>query len=321
MLHIWVGKYERYDAVHKPDTYFDINFDYKLTGTDFARRLIHDCSQESEVIAPGYFKHPTRGYYSLDKLPTGIKSVLLAKYNPEVVVDLVYMGDNCFPYLAEIANKQEVTVCTGRYVKLFPPLLKCCEFKGGIHVLNTDEIITSIDDWFMYYAHHDHDVIENEPDAVDPFDLSNGENKLSGSSNPEIYLYTKEEIFSIRLKTKYTILKGDTGAGKSYLLKVVERASKEYSSHLTARVVSNIPIYYVDSRSSIVYIHTTYLGVCFLDKDALGKDKDFAVLSQKEKDKNMYVIVSDGLLDGISEELQTVCELGKDTDIIEVTRR
>ena len=65
MLHIWVGKYERYDAVHKPDTYFDINLDYKLTGTDFAKRLIHDCSQESEVIAPGYLSTLREGIIPL----------------------------------------------------------------------------------------------------------------------------------------------------------------------------------------------------------------------------------------------------------------
>lgn len=169
MLHVWIGEYEKYDSVGKPDSYFDTRFKTELTGTDFSRRLIHECSDGSEVLAPGVFKHPTRGNYSSDKLPTGVKNVLLAKYNKEVVIDLLYMGDNCLPFLAEIANEEDITVCTSRYVNFFPPIFTAGEFKGGVYVMNTKQLITNIDDWFYVYAHHEHDVFEVDENDEDPF--------------------------------------------------------------------------------------------------------------------------------------------------------
>lgn len=316
MLHIWVGKYERYDAVHKPDTYFDINFDYKLTGTDFAKRLIHDCSQESEVIAPGYFKHPTRGYYSFNNLPSSIKTIFLAKYNPEVVPDLLYCGDNCLPYLAEIANEQEVTVCSKRHVNFFYPILERGEFKGGIHAMNTDEIINDPFEWLIYLEDHKRDVIENEEGSVNPFDWSYGVNELSGTKNPEIFLYTKNEIFKIRLKTKYTILKGEVGSGKSYIMDVLRRGISK--SDITASAVTNVRTEYVYS-TSMDFVYEYRKGIYFLDGDVLRDNKDFVERSLKSV--NSFVLVGDGYIDGIPKEQQTICELGKDTDIIEIIRR
>ena len=168
MLHVWVGDFRRYGTIGKPDYYFDTTFNPDLTGTDFARRLIHECSDESEVLAPGVFRHPRRGNYSIDNLPTGVKTILLAKYDKKVIVDLLYCGDNCLPYLAEIANEEDVTVCTSRHVNFFYPILERGEFKGGIHAMNTDEIITNPFKWLVYLEDHKHDVIENEPGAVDP---------------------------------------------------------------------------------------------------------------------------------------------------------
>lgn len=316
MLHIWVGKYERYDAVHKPDTYFDINFDYKLTGTDFARRLIHDCSQESEVIAPGYFKHPWRGYYSLCNLPTGVKNVLLAKYNPEVVIDLLNMGTNCLPYIAEIANERDLTVFTDECTKLFPPLLPRGEFKDGIHAMNTDEVITEPLQWMSYLWEHKKDVIKNKKGDVNPFDWTYGVNELSRMDRPEIFLYTKHEIFKIRLRTKYTILKGEVGSGKSYIMDVLRRGISKWD--ITASAVTNVRTEYV-YETSIGIVYGYRKGVYFLEGDVLHRHKDFAEKSLKSV--NSFVLAGDGYIEGIPKEQQTICELGKDTDIIEIIRR
>ena len=171
MLKVWVGKYMRFGRLGKPDTYFKSKFKQELTDTDFSRRLIYECSGGSEVIMPGIFKHPIRGNYMSEKLPTGVKTILLAKYDKRVVVDLLYCGNNCLTFLAEAANEEDIVVSTSRYVNFFPPIHQGVEFKGGVMAMNTGEIINDPIDWLVYYDKHRNDVIENEEGAVNPLDL------------------------------------------------------------------------------------------------------------------------------------------------------
>lgn len=168
MLHVWVGEYIGKGAVNRPDSYFNTEFNTDLTGTDFSKRLIYECSAKSTVIAPGVFRHPIRGNYSSDKLPTGVKNILIAKYDKDAVINLLYCGDNCIPFLAEIANERDVTVSTSRYVNFFYPILQKGKFKDGVHAMNTDEIIKDPIVWIEYYETHKYDKFEF-PDESDDF--------------------------------------------------------------------------------------------------------------------------------------------------------
>lgn len=85
--------------------------------------------------------HEWRGDYCGDHLPAGIKVILLAKYSPEVLVDLSYCGDNCIPYLMEISREQEVTVVGTRFIDFFNKDLYG-ESLEGVYVMNDDTYYT-----------------------------------------------------------------------------------------------------------------------------------------------------------------------------------
>ena len=179
MLHVWVGDCRKFGVIRKPDDYFNTEFSSTFTETDFARRLIYECADGSEVVKQGVYRHPIRGNYSMDNLPSVVKTILLVKYDTKVIVDLYYCSDNCLPFLAEIANGQDVTVCLSRYMNFWYPRLPYNEFKDGIHAMNTDVIIRDPLDWMGYYDEHENDVIL--PDDGD-------EDKFAWNPKPEDYL-------------------------------------------------------------------------------------------------------------------------------------
>lgn len=159
MLRVWIGDYDRRDGLEKPDWWFNKYFDAKYTMTEFSRRLIKDCSDGSEVLAEGVFKHPTRGFYSLDKLPTGVKTALVAVYRNDRIPNLLYCGNNCIPYILEVAENQDVTVSI--HHRTIPFFIK--EFglvpKNGILILNNNKVIHSYEEWLDSYQMYKNSII------------------------------------------------------------------------------------------------------------------------------------------------------------------
>lgn len=87
---------------------------------------------------------------------------------------------------------------------------------------------------------------------------------------------------------------------------------------ITASAVTNVRTEYV-YETSIGIVYGYRKGVYFLEGDVLHRHKDFAEKSLKSV--NSFVLAGDGYIEGIPKEQQTICELGKDTDIIEIIRR
>lgn len=142
MLKIWQGTYTRWDkkALDSPDDYFDDNFDKKNVLSEFSRRLIKDCAK-ADVIADNVFEHEWRGVHTIKELASGVKTILLAKYNPEVIVDISFCGDNCIPYLIEISRERDITVIGSRLVDFFDEDMYG-DSAEGIYVMNDDTYYT-----------------------------------------------------------------------------------------------------------------------------------------------------------------------------------
>lgn len=159
MLKIWVGNYNKENGLGKPDWWFNSHFDAKYTATEFSRQLIKDCSDGSEVIAPGAFKHPYRGYYSLDKLPTGVKTTLIAVYANEMIPNLLFCGDNCVRHLIRVAEKQDIVVSIQyRDIGFFLPDRNLSP-RNGIYIMNTGEIVSDYFAWSDAYEKYYHNDI------------------------------------------------------------------------------------------------------------------------------------------------------------------
>lgn len=141
MLKIWQGTYTGKSALGCPDGYFEYYFEKENVLTDFSRRLIKDCAR-ADVLADNVFEHEWRGTHTANELATGVKNILLAKYNPEAIIDLRFCGDNCIPYLIEASFERDITVIGGRLVDFFNEEMYGLSV-DSIYVFNTDELINS----------------------------------------------------------------------------------------------------------------------------------------------------------------------------------
>ena len=161
MLKVWLGLYEEPGVtVTRSDFYFNTVFNRELLLTDFSRRLIYECSQGSEVININQLKHPSRGYYAPEHLPTGVKTTLLTMYNDEVITDMVYCGDNCIPYIVEASREKDITVYTERFIYWFEPY--CRNGVSEILIMNTGNIVRNYGEYFDAWIEHKDDITIKE---------------------------------------------------------------------------------------------------------------------------------------------------------------
>lgn len=88
------------------DSYFT---DYKRPEwfeTDFARRVIKEVDQV-EVLFEEALKNRFGRGISTEQLSSGVKTLLLMKFNPGPIYYGSMMGDNCVPFLMEIVRERE----------------------------------------------------------------------------------------------------------------------------------------------------------------------------------------------------------------------
>lgn len=85
--------------------------------SDFAKRAILGVDM-SIVYHPNCIKSPVLGIISYKRLSHGVKNLIILE-NVDEIIPLEFMGDNCFPYLAELSSKKDVTVCTANIRPLF----------------------------------------------------------------------------------------------------------------------------------------------------------------------------------------------------------
>ena len=76
---------------------------------EFARRVIHDID-DSEVVAPDLIENNIFGSFSSTALSTGVKTLLLIRNIENKVFNISNCGDNCVPYLLELAKDRDIKV-------------------------------------------------------------------------------------------------------------------------------------------------------------------------------------------------------------------
>lgn len=145
MLKIWFGRYKREypRGINKSDYYFDEIFDKSYLLTDLARRFVYDILEGGEVISEDCIRHPLFGTIPASKLPTGIKTVMIAIYDDEIMTNLTYCGNNCIPYLLEGARDKDIVVSCSRSLSLYTD--DNPTYGHEIYVMNNDTIISDFD--------------------------------------------------------------------------------------------------------------------------------------------------------------------------------
>lgn len=132
------------------DGWFDNCIDFDCITSDFGRRIIKKI-QGSEVFDKNVTVHPIFGGQPPEKLAGGIKSLLLLYASDDFIMDLASMGDNCLPFLADIASVKDITVCSDMIRPIFDN-----SSLDVVHIMNNDSYAHNSKEYFDCYC----DVIE-----------------------------------------------------------------------------------------------------------------------------------------------------------------
>ncbi|MDE6947654.1 MAG: DUF4869 domain-containing protein [Anaeroplasmataceae bacterium] len=147
MLKLWMGhpdeNLERMGRiVYYPDTYFMYEFkNYEVIETDFGKRVLEDCSRIKTVFNRGSLLTEFGAYISPDKLSSGAKTLLIM-HETDAICNMVFCGDNCNKYVAEIARMKDLLIFSTRVYNPFKE-----SDLDSVFVLNTNKVYTSSGDY------------------------------------------------------------------------------------------------------------------------------------------------------------------------------
>ena len=116
MLHIecttWEKLENRRDFIRSPDATFDGWYKDEWLESDFGRKIITELEQ-IPMIYPSV-KMSIHAVCAVSQISTGGKNLFLCKYLDRKNL-LTRMGDNCFPYLMDIAEEKDVYMIATSY--------------------------------------------------------------------------------------------------------------------------------------------------------------------------------------------------------------
>ena len=107
MLKIQFGDME--DAIYNTDMFFNNTYENQWLTDPFAVRVIKAIDQ-SEVLGPNAIQSPVLGIISPEKLAGGTKTILLMMNRPDLVFNASTCGDNCAPFILELAENRDLTI-------------------------------------------------------------------------------------------------------------------------------------------------------------------------------------------------------------------
>ncbi len=131
MLKIYFGDMQ--GAIYNTAVYFKNDYEDEWIVDPFVVEMIKDVDS-SDVMYSGVIDSPVLGKIPPVKLSGGVKTLILVKFEPDVVFNASTCGDNCAKWLLKIAESEDRTV----------NLRHLMDFGDGefdIEVLNTGTIV------------------------------------------------------------------------------------------------------------------------------------------------------------------------------------
>ena len=107
MLKVFFG--DMPEAIYNTAVYFKNDYEDDWIVDPFVVEMIKDVDS-SEVLYSGVIDSPVLGKIPPDKLSGGIKTLILVKFEPDVVFNASTCGDNCAKWLLKIAEKEDRTI-------------------------------------------------------------------------------------------------------------------------------------------------------------------------------------------------------------------
>ncbi len=131
MLKVYFGDMQ--EAIYNTSVYFKNDYEDEWIINPFVKEMIKDVDL-SEVMYSGVIDSPVLGKIPPMKLSGGVKTLILVKFEANVVFNASTCGDNCSKWLLKIAEDEDRTINL-RHIMNFG------EGEFLIQVLNTGDIV------------------------------------------------------------------------------------------------------------------------------------------------------------------------------------
>ncbi len=131
MLKVYFGDMK--EAIYNTSVYFKNDYEDDWITNPFVKEMIKDVDS-SEVMYSGVIDSPVLGKITPTKLSGGVKTLILVKFEADVVFNASTCGDNCSKWLLKIAEEEDRTI----------NLRHIMDFGEGeflIRILNTGDIV------------------------------------------------------------------------------------------------------------------------------------------------------------------------------------
>ena len=136
MLNIYFGDMPQ--SIYNTSVYFKNDYEDAWITDPFVKEMIKDVDK-SEVLYSGVIDSPFLGKIPPEKLSGGVKTLILVKYEKDVVFNASTCGDNCAKWLLKIAEKED-RIINLRHIMDFGDGDFC------VKVLNSGELAHSMDE-------------------------------------------------------------------------------------------------------------------------------------------------------------------------------
>lgn len=134
MLNIWIG--DSSSCLDTPKAYFDNFLDDSLIDNDLTKDIVKRIDG-SDFININLVISPVIGSISSKMISTTSKSLIILA-NTDLLIPLIYMGENAYPILGELSSSKDINIqmesfkCLFEYTKV-----------DSIKILNDNSIVKS----------------------------------------------------------------------------------------------------------------------------------------------------------------------------------
>ena len=97
------------EEIYNTEIFYENQYEKDWVMDEFARRVIRDIDA-SEVVAPDLIENEIFGSFSSTELSAGVKTLLLIRNIKNRIFNISNCGDNCVPYLLELAKDRDIKV-------------------------------------------------------------------------------------------------------------------------------------------------------------------------------------------------------------------
>lgn len=128
MLKVLLGKDYLFmdNKVSYVSDHFDDVYENSWFESDFAKRVVQDIDEVTYFGSGDVFLSEYYGAISARDLSSGTKALLLLANCPGIIVSGDRMGDNCVPFLMELAATMDITITLCHLMKFEEPFELYC---------------------------------------------------------------------------------------------------------------------------------------------------------------------------------------------------